>query len=147
MPLPDGQGEVPGNGFRLAWEFNLAQVLQVVQVVSLLCALVYWFFINANRGIDNERRLDELQTAMAQQTGELRQTVAAGLTDMRQQLSLLPDQRARLDQAERRLTDLDTRHAGLDGRILTLERQMIELRSDLNAVTRASVVPLPGTRR
>jgi hypothetical protein len=66
---------------------------------------------------------------------------------MRQQLNSLPDTRARLDQMERRFADSDARHAGLDARVTALEHQAIELRSDLNAVTRASNVPLPGGRR
>jgi uncharacterized protein involved in exopolysaccharide biosynthesis len=88
-----------------------------------------------------------MQASFSQQIGDLRQTVAGGLNDMRQQLNSLPDTRARLDQAERRFADTDAKHAGLDARITALEHQTIELRSDLNAVTRASNVPLPGARR
>jgi hypothetical protein len=36
---------------RVAWEFSLTSILQVVQVVALLCALVYWFVVNANRAV------------------------------------------------------------------------------------------------
>jgi hypothetical protein len=66
---------------------------------------------------------------------------------MRQQLNSLPDARARLDQAERRLADTDARFAGFEARISGMERQVIELRSDMNAITRASNVPLSGGRR
>jgi chromosome segregation ATPase len=118
-----------------------------VQVVALLCALVYWFVINAQRGAENERRLAELQATFSQQLGDLRQTVTGGLNDMRQQLNSLPDTRARLDQVEHRFADIDAKNAALDNRITALERLTIELRSDLNAVTRASNVPLPGARR
>jgi cell division protein FtsB len=129
------------------WEFSLVAVLQGVQVASLLVALIYWFVTNANRGEDNQRRLSELQSNVSGQITDLRQAVAVGLSDVRQQLNALPDQRARLDQAERRLADVDARYGNLDTRISVIERQVVELHSDMNAITRASSVPLPGTRR
>jgi len=139
--------DVPGRSGRVAGEFSLATILQVVQVISLLTALVYWFVVNAQRGTDNERRLAELQSNVSQQIGEVRQTIPGGLNDMRQQLNSLPDTRARLDQAERRQADTDARVAGFEARISGMERQVIELRSDMNAITRASNVPLSGGRR
>ena len=132
---------------RVTWEFSLAAIMQAVQVIALLSALVYWFVVNAQRGADNERRLAELQSNVSQQIGEVRQTIAGGLADVRQQLNSLPDTRARLDQAERRLADMDTRVAGFEARITGMERQAIELRSDMNAITRASNVPLTGGRK
>jgi hypothetical protein len=66
---------------------------------------------------------------------------------VRAQIGSLPDQRTRLDQAERHLTELDTRHGGSEARIIAVEHQLMDLRSDLNAMTRASSVPLPGGRR
>jgi TolA-binding protein len=136
--------DASGRSVRLTWEFSFAAILQGVQVVALLSALVYWFVVNAQRGADNERRLAELQSNVSQQIGEVRQTITVGLTDMRQQLNSLPDTRARLDQAERRLIDMDSRLAGFEARITGMERQAIELRSDMNAITRASNVPLAG---
>jgi len=144
---PNTSSEGSGRAVHVTWEFSLTAVLQWVQVTALLSALVYWFVVNAQRGADNERRLAELQSNVSQQIGEVRQTIAVGITDMRQQLNSLPDTRARLDQAERRLADMDARTAGFEARITGMERQTIELRSELNAVTRASNVPLPGGRR
>ena len=146
-PADDESRASPGRSVRVAWQFSLTSILRAAQVTSLVFALAYWFVVYTQRIADNERRLAELQTSMAQQIGELRQTFARGLTDMRQQLSALPDQRSRLDKAERRFADLDARHAGFDARITALEHQVIELRSDMNAITRASNVPLPGGRR
>jgi hypothetical protein len=132
---------------RVVWEFSLAAVMQAVQVAALLIALVYWFVVNASRGEDNQRRLAELQANVSAQISDLRQAVAGGIGDVRQQIGSLPDQRARLDQAERRLAELDARYSGTDTRITACERQLIEFRSDMNAITRASNVPLPGARR
>jgi hypothetical protein len=132
---------------RTGWEFSLVALMQAVQVAALLIALVYWFVVNANRGEDNQRRLNELQANVSGQITELRQALASGLGDVRLQIGTLPDQRARLDQAERRLTELDARQSGSDTRITAAEHQLIELRSDLNAITRASNVPLQGAHR
>ena len=143
----DDHGGVHGRSARVTWELSFASIMHAVEVVALLCVLVYWFVTNAQRGTENERHLAELQASFSAQLGDLRQTLTGGLNDVRQQLNSLPDTRARLDQAERRAADLDARYTGVDSRITTLERQTIELRSDLNAVTRASNVPLPGVRR
>jgi hypothetical protein len=137
----------PGPRARIIWEFSLVVLLQAVQVAALLIALVYWFVVNANRGEDNQRRLAELQANVSGQITDLRQAVASGLGDVRLQIGSLPDQRARLDPAERRFTELDARQSGFDARITAAEHQLIELRSDMNAITRASNVPLPGGHR
>jgi septal ring factor EnvC (AmiA/AmiB activator) len=147
MLVSHTDGDPPQRSVRISWELSLASIMHGVQVVALLCALVYWFVINAQRGAENERRLAEMQATFSQQLGDLRQSVTGGLNDMRQQLNSLPDTRARLDQAEHRFADSDAKNAAVDNRISALERQTIELRSDLNAVTRASNVPLPGARR
>jgi hypothetical protein len=141
------EAERPGQRLRVVWEFSLVALLQGIQVASLLIALVYWFVLNANRGQDNERRLAELQSSVSGQITELRQAVAVGLADVRQQLNALPDTRARIDQAEKRLADVDARYGNLDTRIGVVERQMVELHSDMSSITRASNVPLPGARR
>jgi flagellar motility protein MotE (MotC chaperone) len=132
---------------RVVWDINLTTIIQALQVVALLVALVYWFVVNANRGEENQRRLSELQANVSAQIAEVRQAVAVGLTDVRQQLSALPDQRARLDQVERRIADVDARYATLQARVEGLDRQTVELRSDLNSITRASNVPLQGAHR
>jgi hypothetical protein len=71
---------------RVVWEFSLVVLLQAVQVVALLVALVYWFVVNANRGEDNQRRLAELQSNVSGQITELRQALANGLGDVRLQM-------------------------------------------------------------
>jgi chromosome segregation ATPase len=136
-----------GQRGRVVWEFSIITVMQGVQVAALLIALVYWFVVNASRGEDNQRRLAELQSNVSAQISELRQTVAGGIGEVRQQIGSLPDQRARLDQAERRFSEIDGRQAAFDTRVAAAERQLIELRSEVNAITRASNVPLPGARR
>ncbi len=141
------QTEQTAPRMRVVWEFSLATVMQGVQVAALLVALIYWFVVNANRGEENQRRLAELQSNVSAQITEVRQAVAVGLSDVRQQLSALPDQRARLDQVERRIADVDARYSNLDARLDTIDRQTVELRSDMNAISRASSVPLPGARR
>jgi hypothetical protein len=132
---------------RVVWEFSLGTLMQGVQVAALVIALIYWFVANFNRGEDNQRRLSELQANVSAQITEVRQAVASGLGDVRMQIGSLPDQRARLDQADRRFGDIDGRQAASDTRVAAVERLVIEMRSDVNSMTRASNVPLPGTRR
>jgi flagellar motility protein MotE (MotC chaperone) len=139
--------ERPAPHARLVWDLNVSTIIQAIQVIAFLIAVVYWFVTNANRGVENQQRLAELQASVSSQISEVRQVVAVGLTDVRQQLSSLPDQRARLDQVERRIADVDARYSTLQNKAEVLDRQMLELRSDLNSITRASSVPLPGGRR
>ena len=56
---------------------------------------------------DDQRRLSELQANVSSQITDVRQAVSGGLSDVRVQIGSLPDQRARLDQAERRLAESD----------------------------------------
>ena len=129
------------------WKSYLVALLWALQVTALLVALIYWFVINANRDEAYQRRRGDLQLDVSAQITELRQTVATGFGDIRQQLDALPDMRGRLDLAERQITALDARHAQLDTRMTTLEHQLVELHAEIGAMTRASSVPLPGTRR
>jgi hypothetical protein len=131
----------------VVWKSYMAALLWALQITALMVALVYWFVINANRDEANQRRLGDLQLDVTAQITELRQTVATGLADVRQQLDALPDIRSRIDLADRQVTTLDTRHAQLDARMTTLEHQLVELHAEIGAMTRASSVPLPGTRR
>ena len=131
----------------VVWKSYMAALLWALQITALMVALVYWFVINANRDEANQRRLGDLQLDVTAQITELRQTVATGLADVRQQLDALPDIRSRIDLADRQVTTLDKRHAQLDARMTTLEHQLVELHAEIGAMTRASSVPLPGTRR
>jgi hypothetical protein len=147
VTLSQSQTERTGLRGRVLWKSCMAALLWTVQVAALLIALFYWFVINANRDEANRRRLSDLQLDVSVHIAELRQTVATGLGEMRLQLDALPEMRARLDPTERQVANLEARHAQLDTRITTLERQLGDLRSDMSAITRASNVPLPGTRR
>ena len=87
----------------VVWKSYMAALLWALQITALLIALVYWFVINANRDEANQRRLGDLQLDVSAQITELRQTVATGLGDVRQQLDALPDMRSRIDLAERQV--------------------------------------------
>jgi hypothetical protein len=131
----------------VAWKSYMAALLWALQVNALMTAIVYWFVINANHDEANQRRLGDLQLDVSAQIAELRRTVATGLGDLRLQLDALPDMRARTDLGERQVANLDARHNQIDTRMTTLEHQVVELHNDMGAITRASNVPLPGTRR
>jgi hypothetical protein len=84
------------------------------------------------------------QTSITSQISDLRGVVSSGLKDVRQQIANLPDQKARLEQVERRLDQSDARQITMEARLGIVERAAIELRSDLNNVTRASSVRWGG---
>ena len=132
---------------RIVWEFSASAVLQGVQVVALLIALVYWFVVNVNRGEENQRRMADLQLNVTLQITELRQTVSIEVANVRQQLNALADTRARLELADKRIVDAEVRYNNVDARLTAIERQMVAVRSDMSSITRASNVPLPVTRR
>jgi hypothetical protein len=145
--LTQSQTEQTSSRAGVLWDFRLITVLQGVQVAALLSALVYWFVSNASRGEENQRRLADLQSTVSAQITELRGAVSSGLREVRQDLNALADTRARLDQAERRVAEMDARQVNLDTRTTTVEHQMVEMHSDLVSINRASSVLLPGTRR
>jgi hypothetical protein len=141
------QTEQTGPHARVLRDFGLITVLQGIQIAALLFALVYWFVSDANRGEENQRRLEALQVSVSGQITELHEAVSTGLGELRQDLNALADTRARLDQAERRVAEMDARQVNLDTRTTTFERQMVDMHSDLVSISKASSVLLPGTGR
>ncbi|WP_428485866.1 hypothetical protein [Rhodopila sp.] len=120
-------------------ELNLGTL---VTAGAVLCSLVAWVVTGNNRSEQSTRDLATVQTAVSNQIADLRTAITAGLLDVRQQISTLPDQRARLEQVERRLGDLETKLNNEDQRMAVLERSTIESRADINTLLRAANGPL-----
>jgi multidrug resistance efflux pump len=146
-PLTPSEPEQADPRWPVAWKSYMTALLWAMQVTALMIAIVYWFVINANHDEASQRRLGDLQLDVSAQIAELRHTVATGLGDLLPQLDVLPDMRARTDLGERQVANLDARHNQIDTRMTTLEHQVVELHNEMGAITRASNVPLPGTRR
>ena len=90
------------------------------------------------------RLLDRLRKGVGVQLRDLRESLNKDLDGIHQELRALSDQRIRMEAAEKGLAAQDGRNAAQDDRISALERQLIELRAELNSVTQASRVRLPG---
>jgi septal ring factor EnvC (AmiA/AmiB activator) len=129
------------NGVRLDWNINLGHILQAAVVVI---GLVSWAIASAGRAEQAQRELAGLKTDVGVQLRDLRETLGKDLTEIHQELRGVSDQRIRMEAAEKGLAAQDGRNAAQDDRISALERQFIELRAELNSVTQASRVRLPG---
>jgi TolA-binding protein len=145
---PAGRG--PG-GLRFNGEINLGTVLIVA---TALIGVISYEVTTANRGEQLSRDQIALQASLAEKIADLRSTVQAGqldlrqqIQDMRQQIGILPDQRAKLENTERVLTDIESRLNSGDARLSLLERAAIESRADLNQIMRATNGPLPPRGR
>lgn len=138
---------VPGGraaGMRVSWELNVGTVLQAG---VLLVGLVIYLVTGQDKTQETQRNLNSLQQDVTTQIAELRAAVTGSLAEVRHQIDSLPDQRAQLVEANRRLSEEAQARAVLEARLGVVERATIELRSDLNNIMQASRVPLPGGRR
>lgn len=142
MTDKDENGE--RRGLRLSYEINLGHILQAAMVA---CAAILFIVTGRNTADQAVRDVASLKESMYAQNTEIKAALTSGLADVRQQISSLPDQRARLDQVERRLNDLDGRVSAQDQRTGALEKTVFETRADVNALTRAANMPLPRPPR
>lgn len=129
---------------RSVWSWPLASLLHIAQLIAILSGLIYWFATSAQHSATTDQRLGDLQSSVVNQIGDLRQQISNATGDLRNQLANLPDIRARMDANDRRMADHEKTMTSLDARIATLERALIQLQADYNAVARASSVPLRG---
>lgn len=136
--------ETRGTGPIMVGGWPLGSILQLAQLVAILAGLIYWFASNAEHSSSTEQRLSDLQSSVVSQIGDLRNQITNGNADLRSQITNLPDIRARMDANDRRFQDHEKTMASLDARIATLERSLIQLQADYNAVARASAIPLKG---
>lgn len=134
----DGKQVSGRHGMRFSSEINLGALIQASIV---LCGLIAWAVTSANRSEQAGRDLTTLQTSMSAQLVDLRGAVTAGLTELRQQISTLPDQRAKLESEERELNEVEARLNNADQRMGVLERTTIETRADINQLLRAANMP------
>lgn len=139
----DGKQVAGRHGMKFSSEINLGALIQASIV---LCGLIAWAVTSANRSEQAGHDLTTLQTSMSAQLVDLRSAVTAGLTEVRQQISTLPDQRAKLDNEERRLNEVEARLNSTDQRMSVLERATIEMRADINQMLRAANMALTAGR-
>jgi septal ring factor EnvC (AmiA/AmiB activator) len=114
----------------------------MVTASAVLCSLAAWLVTARARDEQSVRDLATVQGAVSAQISDLRSVISTGLVDVHQQISTLPDQRAKLDQVERRLSDMEAKLNNEDQHLGLLERATIETRADLNTLMRAANAPL-----
>lgn len=125
----------------------------VLQVSVVLVGLITWAVTNAGKADRTQESFvafrdtvtEQLRGTRVEVSGLVAQ-VSGSVQELRREIQSLPDYRAKMDQAERRLDQTDTRIGLLESRLGSVERMAIELRSDLNNISRASAAPLPGAR-
>ena len=118
----------------------------IMQAVVVGCGLVAWLVTSNVRSEQAAKDLITLQERLTTQITDLRGTLTGGLSDVRAQIATLPDQRAALEQTQRRMADLEVRFGAAEKRAGELERAVIETRADLNTLMRQTQVPLPRGR-
>jgi ABC-type transporter Mla subunit MlaD len=138
--MPENE-TTPETSSRRGWDFSPGSLLQIAQLVAILSGLIYWLVTNTQRYANTEQHLTELQAQVSGQVSDLRAQLSTASADLRAQLATLPDQRARMELYEKRFSDADKMFAALDGRLNSLERVVIELRADYNAMARAPRPP------
>jgi chromosome segregation ATPase len=130
----------PRGRLRFDWVINFGALVNCAVIVA---GAIAWIVTGANNAAQNGRDLAALKVEVAGQLKDLRADLGQNISDMRTELKNLPDQRAKEENLERWVTQLDAKLSALDQRLGTVERSVIELRSDLNAVTQASRAKLP----
>lgn len=136
-----GETQQRGGGLRWNGEVNAGHILQALVVG---CGVIIWALVATSKADQTARDLETFQKNIRDTVQGIQQQVSQGLRDIRQDITTLPDQQARLNQVERRLTEGDARDVAQDGAIARIERQAIETRADVNNLRAASGVSLPG---
>ena len=126
------------NGLRINYEVSLGAILQASVVA---CGLVGWAVTSANRSDQAQHDLTTMQQTVSGQITDLRSLISSGLADVRAQIQTLPDQRARLDQAERRMSEVSTALGVVDSRLRAVEQSVAELNAQLGSIGQASRRP------
>lgn len=129
-------------GLKWNGEVHAGHILQALVVGG---GVMVWALVASSKADQTAKDLSSFQTSVRETVSVLERQVSQGLRDIRSDISMLPDQRARLDQVERRLTEGDARDVAQDARIGLIERQAIETREQVNNLIRASSVTLPGS--
>jgi peptidoglycan hydrolase CwlO-like protein len=114
----------------------------LVTASAVMCSLAAWLLTVYSRDEQSVRELASVQGAVSAQISDLRNVIASGLVDVHQEISTLPDQRAKLEQVERRLSDIESKLNNEDQHLGLLERSTIETRADVNTMMRATNAPL-----
>jgi hypothetical protein len=96
----------------------------------------------ASQAADMQKRFDDVQRQISAQQTES----GKHFDEVQHQIAGLPDQTAPLNQAESRLTRMESLVGALDTHLQGVERMTIEDRADITALGRSSEAPLRRPR-
>lgn len=132
-----GAADEPPTGFRLTWDINITTVL------VLIGAIASGMYFVASTRTSGE--------VTAQEIHNFEQSVERALEGIRAEIRTLPDQQARLNEAERRLTedraDFDHWKTIFETKVGQDHDDLTQMRSELTSLERGSAQDLGGHRR
>ncbi len=122
--------------------------LALAQTILLVGTIAVWAVGKGALTDQNQSQITQLRDDLSGQIRELKTTVQQGQTALQAQIQDLPTDRAQLAEHGREITTIQRTIDVLSDRIGGIDGRVIQLRSDLDNVTRASSVPLlPGRAR
>lgn len=117
-------------------------IMAVLNALVLLVGLTAWAVSVHNQADTASRDLVRLDASMTDKIAELRAVTAAGLSEVHTQLSVLPDQRARIEVLERHASDADARLTAIAAIVAGHTEAEAQSRADINALLRTINQPL-----
>ena len=135
--------DIDSHRIRFTPEVSLGAILQALIVAG---GVAVYAITTSTRATDTESSLKDFKVEIGHQIDALHTEMNRRFDVVGDQIGALPDYRARLDQAERRLNGHDAALGALDARMGVEERLSIQTRSDLDSILPASRAKLPGDR-
>jgi hypothetical protein len=119
----------------------------VLNALVILVSLTAWAVTIHNQTDTDAIDLRRLDKSMTDKIADLREATMGGLAEVRAQIAVLPDQRARIDILERRAADLDTRVGSIGAVVAAQAQSDAQSRADINVLLRTLNQPLMQRQR
>lgn len=136
----EDEAKTESRHIRFSRELNIGHVLQA-GIVAV--GLIAWAVTRANSVEQAQHDYAELKTTMMSQLQQMAKDIGSIRNDMR----TIGEQRVHLENIERWINNQENRNVAQETRQNDLDRQVVQLRAELNGVTQASQVRLPGGQR
>lgn len=133
----------------IGWE-NKIGPRDILAAATVLVVVAGYILTSSGKADQTARDLSAFQASINATVAEIRTEMRSGIANIRSDISLLPDYRARLTAVERRLAEGDARDTAQETNIARIDRLAIETRADVNNLRAASAQNLPnapGVRR
>ena len=129
--------EPPRRGWLERIGFNV-----VLNALVVLVSVTAWAVTVRNQTDTDATDLRRLDKSMTEKIADLREATMGGLAEVRAQIAVLPDQRARIDILERRAADLDSRVGSIGAIVAAQAQSDAQSRADINVLLRTLNQPL-----